>query len=304
MDPTSISSTVISQYAVQYATPGDAQAADSAAKAIVKSLGLELSTAEFDSLKARLMSSAAPDPTAGLPKPGDTRGTSGASLADLQDSVQMEADIYSFMALFAKLSQTMRDSARMERTANLQGQVTALLNAADKMKSAAEERYKAGVAQAWGQIAGGIMQIGASAASMGMAVKGATQTQTGSNINQANALPGGGFVNPGLTTGNAAIASGAKWTGGATAVQGMGGGASGIAGGAAGLIAAGHTKEADKLDAEKAKLETLAKQSETNAQHASDAMQQNMDIIRDVREKLQSMLQAAVETTKAIARNV
>jgi hypothetical protein len=302
MDP--ISSTVISQYAIQYGTPGDAQAADSAAKAIVQSLGLELSTAEFDSLKARLMSSAAPDPTGDLPKPGDIRGATGASLAGMDDQVQVEADIYSFMALFQKLAQTMRDSARQERTANLQGQVTALLNAADKMKAAGEERYKAGVAQAWGQIAGGIMQMGASAVSLGMSVKGANQTRDGGvDVAQGKAMGGTKGLDL-IKHGKGLEASGAKWGGSATAMQGMGGGASGIAGGAAGLVAAGHTKEADKLDAERAKLDALAKQSETNASHASDAMQQNLEIIRDCRDKMQSMQQAAVETTRGMARNV
>ena len=51
-------------------------------------------------------------------------------------------------------------------------------------------------------------------------------------------------------------------------------------------------------------LETQAKVHETGVQHANDMMQQMMDVIRDVRDKLQSIQQAAVETNRGIARNI
>ena len=43
---------------------------------------------------------------------------------------------------------------------------------------------------------------------------------------------------------------------------------------------------------------------ETGVQHANDMMQQMMEVIRDVREKLASIQQAQVDTTRSIARNI
>ena len=303
-----IGDSVISQYATQFQTTGNPQASEAAAKAVLAELHIDLTTDEFDALKARFMSAAATDPTADLPEPGgDLRGASGKSLAAMGDS-QVQADIYSFMALFQKLAQTMRDSARSQRDTELRGQVSALMSAADQMKESAQSRYEAGMAQGISQVVGGVAQLGMSSVAMYQGVKGAAATNTGGDqIANAKAAGAKGMVGVEQSLsvqGNASLAAGSRATTYSATASGVGQGLGGIASGAGQIIAAGKQKDADLKDAEKAKTEAIAKQHETAAQHAGDMMQQMMDIIRDVRDKLQSMEQAAVETNKGIARNV
>ena len=84
----------------------------------------------------------------------------------------MGADIYSFMALFQKLAQTMRDTARTDRNTMLQTQVKALQDSANEMRSAAALRFAAGVVQGAMQLAGGVAQVGFSASAMTNTIKG------------------------------------------------------------------------------------------------------------------------------------
>ncbi|MPM23315.1 hypothetical protein SDC9_69786 [bioreactor metagenome] len=67
---------------------------------------------------------------------------------------------------------------------------------------------------------------------------------------------------------------------------------------------AGFTQNAAEIDADKANLETQAKVHENAQQQANEMMQQMMDVIRDVRDKLQSIEQANIETARSISRNI
>ena len=100
------------------------------------------------------------------------------------------------------------------------------------------------------------------------------------------------------------VAQGAGMSAKGVAQQGYGQAAAGIAGGIGTSVAAGLNYAADRKEADKAPLETQAKVHETAVGHANDMMQQMMDVIRDVRDKLQSIQQAAVETNRGIARNI
>ncbi|MOA14940.1 hypothetical protein D3C78_1350730 [compost metagenome] len=77
-----------------------------------------------------------------------------------------------------------------------------------------------------------------------------------------------------------------------------------LASGLGSMAGAGLTLEADLHDARRSELEAQAKVFETGVQHSNDTMQQMMDVIRDVRDKLQSMQQSAVETNRSISRNI
>ena len=221
-----------------------------------------------------------------------TRGSAASS------NEVMGADMQSFMMLFQKLAQTMRNSARMDRTAEMQSQVSALTNAADQMKAAAGLRLAAGIAQGAMQIAGGIVQVGAGAASAGMSVAGAGATMKGMNANIGSAGVSG------TVSGNALLAQGTKLGAGASMAGAVGGAAGGIAGGIGGSIGAGLNYAAELKEVEKTKLEVKAKVHETAVQHANETMQTMQEIIRDVRDKLQSMSQAALETNRSISRNI
>ena len=106
------------------------------------------------------------------------------------------------------------------------------------------------------------------------------------------------------TRANSLEASGTKWTGTGQALNSAAMGVSGITGGIGGIVGAGFTNKADLADAKRAELEAQAKVHETAVGHASDLMQQMMDIIRDIRDKLSSIEQATLETNRGIARNI
>lgn len=228
------------------------------------------------------------DPTTGLRIPdmggrSSVVGTTGV-LGSLSND-EVTADMFAFMALFQQLAQSMRDTARTQRNTEMQSQVTAMQNAAEEMKSAAKDRFTAAMIQGSMQIAGGVIQVGASAVAMSKTAQGGALSAFGKGDSAMEAM------------GSRLTAQGQMW-------QGFGQGASGVTGGIGGMIGAEWTKRADMHDAERAQYDAQAKVHETAVGHASDMMQQMMDVIRDVRDKLQSIQQAAIETNRGIARNI
>lgn len=227
-----------------------------------------------------------------LPLPGQPKSEQiSAHLSSFSDT-QVSADIFSFMALFQTMAQQMRDTARAQRTTDMQTQVSALQNAAEKMKDAAAERLTAAIVQGSMQIAGGVMQAGMSAASVSSTVKGAKLDS------QANAM------SPKAAAMTGAKADAAKLTATGQAQMNFAQASGSVSAGLGGIIGASFTHKADLLDADKMSLETQAKVAETGVQHANDMMQQMMDVIRDVRDKLSSIQQASIETNRGIARNI
>lgn len=67
---------------------------------------------------------------------------------------------------------------------------------------------------------------------------------------------------------------------------------------------AGLDFEASLHEANASRLQAQAKLHESASQQANDMMQQMMDVIRDVRDKIQAMDQSRLETTRGIARNI
>ncbi|MBB6562911.1 putative coiled-coil protein SlyX [Acidovorax soli] len=232
------------------------------------------------------------NPADGLKQPDGGSITGAMSVLGSLGDNQVSADIYAFMALFQQMAQQMRDTARTQRTTEMQAQVTSLQNAAEQMKTAAAERFSAAIAQGAMQIAGGLMQAGMSAISVNNTVKGA-QMQ-----NQADGMSPKAVQLTGIKV------DAAKLTATGQAQMNYGQAMSGISAGMGGMIGASFTLAADKADAAKMQLETQAKVQETAVQHANDMMQQMMDVIRDVRDKLQSIQQSAIETNRGISRNI
>jgi hypothetical protein len=260
---------------------------------------------------ARLLGSQSKSATDALPPPPEKvdNAKALAGLTSLGDT-QVNADIYAFMALFQKLAQQMRDTARTQRTSEMQSQVSALQNAAEKMKDAAAQRLTAAIVQGVAQIAGGLMQMGMSTLSARDTIKGARMEADGNkNLAQIEQLSTKGQLNIDgktmLTQGALdQVASGKALGAQGGLYQALGQGSSGVTAGLGGIIGAHFTNKADQADADKMNLETQAKIHETGVQHANDMMQQMMDVIRDVRDKLQSIQQASVETSRGIARNI
>lgn len=224
----------------------------------------------------------------GLPDPGNSKAADVAgALNKLLGSA--DTDMYAVMALFQKIAQEQRNAARADRTASLDAQTQALMSAADKIKEAAEERFKGALAQGIGQIVGGAMQVGAG-------VRGISAATSSARMDAA-ATP----AKP--LTPDQSVAK-AKLDGIANNASGMGQGLSGIAGGVGSMVQAAYDRSAGQADAARAQFEAQAKVAESGAQHANDLMQQMMDVIRDVRDKLGAIEQSRSETTRGIARNL
>jgi len=246
------------------------------------------------------------------------------ALKNLQSLTADDAivDCFDFMKVFQQCQMLMRKTAREQRASELSAQVTALNSAADKMKAAADKRLTAGIAQGVMGIVGGIAQIGAGAAQLSNAT-GALQNRTSAaesqkwesvarleakDLNRSGNLAQGAAANKiadgykQMAAGRNAIADnlGSRAQAWGTVGQGVGGIAN-----SGGTILGGvlnHAAEMQEVD--KAKLEAEAKVHETNVQHANEIMQNTLEIIRDIQEKLAATQQAQTETNRGIARNI
>ena len=306
---------------------------------------------------------------------------------------QVTADIYDFMQVFQQVAQQMRSSARVQRTSEMQAQVTSLQGAAQEMRAAAAERFKAALTQAITQIVSGAVQVGMAGFSAFKSAQGMrAEAKANAELKSIDSLKGPGpavkqsDIQAAIQTRNAAIAknapppsvpttpsatpatpamigpvqppaasvpttpsttpatpamigpvqppaaTGASQAAPATDIKqsltnrteaakeliktGQGlqrtgklvsdsiQGTASIINGIGAIPAAIFTQRAAELDANKANLETEAKMHENAQQQANETMQQMMDVIRDVREKLQSIEQANLETSRSIARNI
>lgn len=116
------------------------------------------------------------------------------------DGVAAHTDIYAVMALFQKLGQDSRNSARAERQAELQNRMDALADAAMKMRVAAVVQLAAGLVSSVVQIGGGLMRIAGGAT----ALKNEGQAMAIQNLTEglAKAVEGvGGMGKSGLDFG-------------------------------------------------------------------------------------------------------
>jgi hypothetical protein len=227
------------------------------------------------------------------------------------------ADMYAVMALFQQMAQEMRNSAREVRGSEMQSQIGALKGAAQEIRNAAEERMIGAIVAGSMQIVGGAMSLGMGIAGGAQQVKGGMKTIESSKLEQASTNfaaenKGAGLTKAevktftanykaeaGIAGGEAAIA-----TGRGAQLTAVGQGASGIFGGIGTIVQATQEKKATEHEASKALLEADSKVHESGVQQANDLMQQMMDVIRDVKDKLGSIEQSRLETTRGIARNI
>ncbi len=221
-----------------------------------------------------------------------------------------EADIFALMALFQEIAQEQRNAARTERMASMDAQINALHSAADKIKEAAEARFKGALAQGIAQIVGGALSVGSGVVSGVAGFKSASSTLSGHKAGQAavNSAPEGAsgktlarLYDHAAAPGNAAAArAGAV----AQTAGPVGQGLSGVANAAGSMVQAGYERDAAEADADRARLEADAKKLEAGTQEANEIMQQMMQIMQDVRDKLGAIQQSHSETARGIARNI
>lgn len=267
------------------------------------------------------------DPDAGRmrglpPPPSDTaavRTSTSMALSQLNEQ-SINTDIYSVMALFQKCAQEQRDAARQVRDASLTAQVQTLKSAAQEIRNSAQERMIGAIVQGSLQIAGGLVQMGAGFASGVQGVKAASLQSKAADLQTQSALTREAGLADGLSPKQAAehgvIAdqfSAASKSLEATAgvhtnrsqVLNSTGMASGqILGGVGTIVNATQERKAAEHDAKRAELEAQAKVQEAGYQQANDLMQQAMEVMRDIRDKLSSIDQSRSETNRGIARNI
>ena len=280
-----------------------------------------------------------------LDEPPVVKDTS-ATLVSLSSfgEAQLSADIYAFMALFQKMSQEMRNTARTQRTTDFQGQIASLEASAETMKEAAVKHLTSAIVQGAFQMVSGAVQGAMSASAASKSVQGAKSELKGlqQNTPQAPAPqvapPAAPVAPPAVAvapvappavavapvappavavapvappavavtppTGDELIAEGKILATAGLKLQGLSQGISGMIGAAGSSAGAGIDYSATLQETRKTQLETLAKVSEASVADSQELMNQMLEVIRDVRDKLGAIQQSQVETARGIARNI
>lgn len=200
-------------------------------------------------------------------------GGAGALPSSLQKDETIP-DMNSIMKLFQETAQEMRNAARETRGAELSAQVESLKGAADDMRAAAEHRMQASVVAGASQIAGGAMSLGGLG---GHAMMDKSSTLHGASQD----LSGGKAALAGLDTSHVGqMATGVNQSIGSTAME------------------AKHIEASGKI------TEINAAAHQTSQVQAAEQMQQMMDVIKDVKDKLASIQQSRTDTMKSIVGKI
>lgn len=218
----------------------------------------------------------------------------------------MPMDIYAVMALVQRTAQEMRNTNRELRASALDTQVGELLNAADDIKKAANFKFAAAMVQASFQIAGGAVQLGTSIASGQKAASAAkAQNQSDHFKDMSKSFGKGSVFREAAGDESSRLASVAKGFNHQADQINAGGRITGeFTAGVGGAIAAGLNFAASRAEVDAKRHEAAAKLHESATAEANDMMQQMMEVIRDIKDKVSAMDQSRIETNRAISRNI
>lgn len=209
-------------------------------------------------------------------------------------SDEARGDLYAILALLLRISQSQRTSEREVRHAGYEAQASMQYDAAQKVRESADERMWGGIIAATGQVIGGIAMMGGGAVSIGAGVKAASAASASS---AALAKDDKGLADA-LT--NAAE----KWRVAAQSSSVIGQGASELSGASTRLTQTFYDKDAAEFEAQKIELDASGRKQEQVTQEVNEHMQQLLDAIRDVLDKLRSMEQSRQEINRGIARSL
>ena len=171
-------------------------------------------------------------------------------------------------ALFM-LQQTVRKSNQEQQIADLNKQLQSIAGQVVKMRDAAEKEYGAAMAQAWGQIAGGILQLGFSGASFGAAWKGGDVAQNWTQV----------------------------WTG-------FGQSTSGISTGVSSAVAAGSTYDQRQIEADNKALQGEETKAQTQLQQSKDFSDNAKQVRDQIMNLIAQIIDRQYQTTNAINKSV
>ena len=227
------------------------------------------------------------------------------ALKSLEGSAEM--DVYALMSLFQKVSQDQRNAARQERAASLGAQESSLRDAAEQIIKAAEDRFQGALAAGLSQIFGGALSVGMGAAAIHQGIAGAAKANEAAKLEikgttlNANKMGTGNQLLEQAEDLKTLASNHNAWAG---ALPTMGQGMSGMVGGIGSVTQANFERSAAEHDAQRARLEADAKVAEQGVQQANEIMQQMLQVIQDIRDKLGTVQQSRTESTRGIARNI
>ncbi|MFN3430708.1 MAG: collagen binding domain-containing protein [Candidatus Sericytochromatia bacterium] len=189
-------------------------------------------------------------------------------------------------ALIAGLMQQMAKQSQAQRQQQLSmanRQAIVMKNLVDQARTAAAQQAQIAMQQATPKLAGGVMAIGMSQATIksgAAAQKLAASTQDSqAKLQQLNGQMA--TIHSTLVNGVGKLSAGQKQT-----------------------ELANYEAKAKEAEAEAKKMMDEASAATQQAAAANEMMQQMMDLIRDIRDKLSSIQQSQIETTRGIARNI
>lgn len=275
INPLSTGSSPITHGGVAHSDPAQASRTDAARPA-------STNAAQLLAALEQSLQSHGKQPIDDLPAPNvstENIPETSKKLSSLSNSVG--PDIYAMMALFQEIAQEMRSVARETRHAEAQAKVDASLAAADKIRDAANDRMVGAIVSGSMQIAGGVTQFAGG-------IKGSRSLASNADVLGAE----------GINTKGSAILAGIDKQG-----QKFQAGSATLGGGGQ-IIQGIMDDQAARDEAQKAMLDADAQVHASASEDAKDLMNQMMDVIRDVREKLGSIEQSRLETNRGIARNV
>ncbi|MFC7552669.1 type III secretion system translocon subunit SctB [Pseudoroseomonas wenyumeiae] len=134
-----------------------------------------------------------PDLQVHAPENTGSHSSNASGAASMSQELSAQAasgDMYAYMAVFQKMAQDMRNTARENRANEWNAQVSALHDAAQEIRNAAEERFKGAVVSGAMQIAGGVMGL-EGASIKGMADHAALPARAGADHPVLSGITGG-----------------------------------------------------------------------------------------------------------------
>lgn len=214
-----------------------------------------------------------------------------ASLDELTTE-ELQIDLYSILELMLRIANDQRDRDRSVRHTEIQNQIANQHDAAAAILNESKNRKWGQIATASMQILGGVAMGAGGVGSGVFSAKAATMSLSAAKLDV------------GSDAAKAFQSTVDRFNGLGRMSSELGQSASGITGGTGGITQSLFDGKAATFSAEKTELDATSRAHDARAQQLNDEMQQMMEIIRDVLQRLQSMEQLRLQTNQGIARNI
>lgn len=222
---------------------------------------------------------------------GSTLESTRTVLAQIKAG-EARGDLYAMLSLLLRVSQSQRAAAREERHAGYQAQAMSQYAAAEKVREGADRRMWGSIIASTSQVLGGTVMAVGGGVSMAAGMKAANLSALG----QAAGVDAGNAADLAKQT--------QQWEALSRTATPLGQSVSEITGGGGRFAQSVLEKDASERDAQKIELDASGRKQEQMTQEVNEHMQQQLETIRDVLDKLRSLEQSRQETTRGIARSL